>query len=151
MLQSRVVQVKPRCQRGTRYSNKDGHVADTTPPPADGDITNAQENWESRYLGLQKVIAKRDTDLNTKQAELDALRAEHEAANTELAERRQRDVDTSEEDAARQQFEQLRERFDPAPTPIGNSPARDWLSGSEDAGYAQRERSGDSSTSWPTS
>jgi hypothetical protein len=109
-----------------------------------GDITNApQENWEQRYLGLQKVVAKRDEALNTKQAELDALRAEHEAATTRLNDYAQRDVDASEEEQARQQYELLRERFEETPTPVGNNqarPAQGWEDATER--YAERERTG---------
>jgi hypothetical protein len=142
------VQVKPRSQRGTRYSNKDGHVPDTTPPPADGDTNTEQDNWEGRYSGLQRVLAKRDTELTTATTELGRLQAEHEQAIADLATYRQRDVDTSEEDLARQQFEQLRERFEPEPVkPIGNNPARDWTEGSGSR-YAERPRTG-TSHGWP--
>jgi hypothetical protein len=127
----------------------DGYVTDTTPSPADGDTTNTpQDNqWESRYAGLQKVVAKRDEALNTATAELDRLRAEHEAAQNELATFRQATVDASEEETARQQYEALKERFaEPNPKPIGNNPARPargWEEGSEKR-YADRERTGTS-------
>jgi hypothetical protein len=120
-------------------------VDNTTPAPDAGDIANTQENWESRYLGLQKVVAKRDADMNTRQAELDALRAEHEAAQTELNDFRQKTVDASEEEQARAQYETLRTRFEPEnPKPIGNNqarPAHGWPDASG-KGYADRDRLG---------
>ena len=135
-----------------RYGYMDGHVmpdGTTTPPPADGDINATQENWEQRYLGLQKVVAKRDADLTTRQAELDALRAEHEAATTRLSEYDQKAVDVTEEEQARQQYEALRTRFEAEPPkPIGNNAARDWAGGSGER-YAERERTGTSS-GWPS-
>lgn len=118
----------------------------TTPPPANGDTTNEQDNWQERYGGLQKVLSNRDTELTTATAELDRLRAEHEQAIADLATYRQREVDTSEEDLARQQFEALKDRFEPNPKPIGNNPARPargWEDGSEKR-YADRERTGTS-------
>jgi hypothetical protein len=121
---------------------------DTTPPPADGDTNAPQEDWQSRYTGLQKVVAKRDTDLTTATSELDRLRAEHEQTLAELGTYRQRDVDTSEEDAARQSYEALRARFEPdPPKPIGNNPSRGWEDGSG-ARYAERERTG-TGQGWP--
>jgi chromosome segregation ATPase len=123
-------------------------VPNTTPATTNDDTT---ENWEQRYAGLQKVLAKRDTELTTAQAALDALRAEHEQADADLATYRQRDVDASEEEQARTQYEALRERFEAEPpTPVGNNqqrPARGWEDGSESA-YAERERAG-TSMGWP--
>jgi hypothetical protein len=110
-------------------------VPDTTPIPANGEQT-PEENWEQRYAGLQKVIAKRDGALADRQRALDALQAEHVAALLELADFRQKAVDASEDEAARQQYEQLRERFEPAPpTPLGANPPRDWTD------HADRQRS----------
>src|SRR5690348_7092357 len=109
---------------------KDGHAMPdgTTTPPVSTDDNSPSDDWASRYVGLQKVLAKRDTDLNTRQAELDALRAEHEAAMAELREHRQKAVDASEEAQALAQYETLRERFEPAPpTPIGNNPKGEWF------------------------
>jgi hypothetical protein len=124
-------------------------VPDTTPPPADGDDNTPQENWEGRYAGLQKVLSKRDTELTTATTELDRLKAEHEQAIAELGTYRQRDVDASEEDLARQQYDALRARFEPdPPTPIGNNPQRrGWEDGSGNS-YAERERTG-TGTGWP--
>lgn len=111
-------------------------MSDTTPVPSQVDGPQAQEstqeNWEQRYVGLQKVLAKRDTDLTDRQAALDALRAEKEAADLELAEYRQARVDASEKEAARTQYEQLRERFaaeERPPAPISNAAPRpnDWF------------------------
>jgi hypothetical protein len=125
-------------------------VNDTTPPANSGNA-NTQDNWESRYSGLQKVLSKRDTELTTATSELDRLREEHAKLAEELDTYRQRDVDASEEEVARQQYEALRERFgtEETPRPVGNNPTRsnvgmgdDWLSGS-DGGYASRERTGD--------
>ena len=125
-------------------------MPDTTPPAESGDITDApQDNWEARYGGLQKVLAKRDTELTTATDELGRLRAEHEQAIADLATYRQRDVDASEDEQARQTYEQLRERFEAEPPkPIGNNPARGWADGS-DSRYADRERTGTGS-GWPT-
>lgn len=124
-------------------------MPDTTPTPDTGDNTNAPEdNWESRYGGLQKVLSKRDTELTTATSELGRLRAEHEQALADLNTYRQRDVDTSEDDNARQQFEQLKERFEPTPKPVGNNPQRGWEDGSAER-YASRERTGTDS-GWPT-
>jgi hypothetical protein len=132
-------------------------VTDTTPSPDSGDITNAQENWEGRYAGLQKVLAKRDTELTTANTSLDALRTEHEQALADLATYRQRDVDASEEEQARAQYESLKARFgaEETHTPVGNNAARgnapaaenDWLSGNP-SGYQSRERTGTGS-GWP--
>jgi hypothetical protein len=112
-------------------------VPDTTPTP---DAPTEQENWQQRYIGLQKVVASRDTALNTSTAALDALQAEHEAALTELATYRQKAVDAGEEAAALAQYEALQARFEPpAPKPIRNNPARngaasdDWLAPRERA------------------
>ena len=129
----------------------DGHVPNTTPAP-EGDQTIAeQENWQERYTGLQKVVAKRDEALHTTTAALDALKAEHEAALAELNDHRQKQVDASEEETARQTYDQLRERFEPPPpTPPGSNPARggDWTAPSGTK-YAERERTGTGS-GWPT-
>lgn len=117
---------------------------DTTPPANSGDTSTPSDNWEQRYKGLQKVVATRDADLHTKDAELAALREENEATKAALDTYRQRDVDTSEEEAARQQYEALRARFEQEPPrPIGNNPARDWTDGNGRR-YADRERAGDS-------
>jgi hypothetical protein len=124
-------------------------VDDTTPSPADGDITNPQDtSWESRYTGLQKVLSKRDGELTSATTELGQLKDEHAKTIAELDTYRQRDVDASEEDIARQQFEALKERFDPPPKPIGNNPQRDWAEGSGSR-YADRPRAG-TSQGWPT-
>jgi hypothetical protein len=126
---------------------KDGHVTDTTPSPDSGDSNTPQDNWEGRYAGLQKVLAKRDTELSTATAELDRLRTEHEQALTDLATYRQRDVDASEEEQARQQYEQLRERFEEAPpTPVGNNQQRTPASCADasDRSFIDRERTGTS-------
>jgi hypothetical protein len=124
---------------------------DTTPAPEGDQSIAPQENWEQRYLGLQKVLAQRDTALHTSTADLDALRAEHEAATAELAEHRQKVTDANEEETARQQYDQLRERFEPnPPTPMGSNPAvigADWTSAG--GKYAERERTG-TGTGWPT-
>jgi hypothetical protein len=125
-------------------------VPDTTPPPADGDITNPQDtSWESRYTGLQKVLSKRDSELTSATTELGKLQDEHGKTLADLDTYRQRDVDASEEDIARQQFEALRARFEPEPPkPIGNNPARrGWEEGSGER-YAERERTG-TSQGWP--
>ncbi len=104
-------------------------MPDTTPiPSTDGTpeaADDAAENWSERYVGLQKVVAKRDSDLTATRAELDSLRAEKEAADLELAAFRQTTVDASEAEAAEAQYEQLRERFEPRPPmPISNAAAR---------------------------
>lgn len=124
---------------------------DTTTPPADGgDNQQPQDNWEGRYSGLQKVLAKRDTELATANASLGSLQEERDAALAELATYRQREVDASEEETARQQYEALRDRFEPAPPkPIGNNPSADWLSSAGAPNpYQTRERSGTGS-GWP--
>jgi Skp family chaperone for outer membrane proteins len=128
-------------------------MPETSTPPANSGDTNApQENWEQRYLGLQKVVAKRDAELNTRQAELDALRAEHEAATNRLNDYAQRDVDATEEEQARQQYEALRERFEAEPpTPVGNNQQRtprDWTDQNERADYIERVREG-TGMGWP--
>lgn len=105
-------------------------MPDTTTTPET--TTDAQDNWEQRYVGLQKVVAKRDTDLTAANVALDSLRAENEAANVELLDYRQKAVDESEDEAARTQYDQLRARFDPAPKPVGNNPARPhWTDGGD--------------------
>ena len=104
-------------------------MPNTTPTPEQPDTQPAaeqQENWPARYAGIQRVVALRDTALVTTQTELNALKAEHETAIAELATYRQRDVDTSEEEAALASYEALKERFSPTPRPIGNNKARDW-------------------------
>jgi hypothetical protein len=103
-------------------------VPETTTPSVDTTADNpTSENWEARYAGLQRVIAKRDESLHTATSELDALKAEKEALLTEVSDYRQSRVDADEEEKARIQYEALRERFEPAPPkPIGNNPARDW-------------------------
>lgn len=117
---------------------------DMTPSSDDSGDTNDADNWQGRYAGLQKVLAKRDSELSTANASLDQLRKESEQALADLDTYRQRDVDTSEEDLARQQFEALRTRFEaPAPTPIGNNAARDWTD-SQSERYGDRERTGTS-------
>ncbi len=108
---------------------------DTTPPANSGDNQQPQpDNWEGRYAGLQKVLAKRDTDLTTATTELDRLRRrENTKAQAELDTYRQRDVDAGEEEQARQSYEALRARFEPEPPrPVGNNPARSWADGSGD-------------------
>jgi len=117
------------------------------------DNTNDSSNWEQRYKGLQKVVSTRDEALNTLEADRDRLAAEHAASIAELETYRQRDVDNSEEEAARQNYEQLRQRFEPEnPRPISVNPSRVDKAGWEDAvgnPYSQRERKGTSS-GWPT-
>ena len=129
---------------------------DTTPPATSGDINQPQDNWEGRYAGLQKVLAKRDTELITATTELGRLQEEHAKTLAELDTYRQRDVDASEEEYARQQYETLRARFgdEESPRPVGNNPQRgnaptgdDWLS-TEPSAYKARERSGTGS-GWP--
>ena len=128
----------------------------TTPAPQSGDTNTTQDNWEQRYGGLQKVLAKRDTELTTATAALGSLQEEHAQTLAELDTYRQRDVDASEEETARQQYEALRARFgdEESPRPLGNNVARgnagsgdDWLSAG--GGYPTRERTG-TSTGWPT-
>jgi hypothetical protein len=130
----------------------DGHVPDDTTPAPEGDQNQApQENWQERYTGLQKIVAKRDEALHTTTATLDALRAEHEAALAELSEHRQKQVDASEEETARHQYDQLKARFEaPPPVPAGTNAPRggDWTA-PEGSKYATRERTG-TSTGWPT-
>ncbi len=123
---------------------------DTTPTPDSGEITDQQDTtWESRYQGLQKVLSKRDGELSTATTELGQLKEERAKTIAELETYRQRDVDASEEDVARQQFDALRARFEPEPPkPVGNNPARGWEAGSESR-YAERERTG-TGTGWPT-
>jgi septal ring factor EnvC (AmiA/AmiB activator) len=120
-------------------------VTNTTPSPDAGDTSNEpQDNWEGRYAGLQKVLAKRDSELTTTAAELDNLRKEREQAQAELDTYRQRTVDASEEEQARQSYEALRARFEQAPpTPVGNNPARSWADGSGDTNWRGRSHDGD--------
>ncbi len=100
----------------------------TTPVEQKTDTTSHTGDWEQRYIGLQKVVEKRDAELAKRQAALDALKAEHEAATSQLNEYRQKDVDTSEEAAALAQYEQLRERFEsPPPVPVSNAAPREWF------------------------
>ncbi len=116
---------------------------DTTPPANSGDNQTPQDDWQSRYAGLQKVVAKRDTELTTANASLDQLRKEHEQALADLNTYRQRDVDASEEEQAKAQYESLRARFEaPPPTPIGNNPkGTSWTDGREDdANWRDRDR-----------
>ena len=121
---------------------------DTTPSPDSGDITTTSDDWQSRYVGLQKVVAKRDTELTTTQAELEQLRKEREQAQAELDTYRQRDVDASEEEQARQQYEALRTRFEEGPPkPVGNNaqrPAKGWEDGS-DTSWTTRGHNGNGS------
>lgn len=123
----------------------------TTPAPDSGEATeDATDNWEGRYAGLQKVLSKRDTELGTANAELDRLRAEHEQAIADLATYRQREVDASEEDLARQQYEDLKQRFEPEPPkPVGNNPQGGWMDAARSE-YAERSREGTGSEGWPT-
>jgi hypothetical protein len=118
---------------------------DTTPSTPDN---NPTDNWQQRYTGLQKVVATRDADLHTANAALDTLRLEHEQALARIAEYDQQAVDASEEEQARQTYEQLRERFETAPpTPIGNNPARPtngWADDDDGPTWGGRERVGDS-------
>ncbi len=117
---------------------------DMTPSSDDsGDITNDADNWQGRYAGLQKVLSKRDTELTTATTSLDQLRKEHEQALADLNTYRQRDVDASEEEQAKAQYESLRARFEaPPPTPIGNNPkGTSWTDGREDdANWRDRDR-----------
>jgi hypothetical protein len=77
------------------------------------------------------------------------LQQEHEQTLAELATYRQRDVDASEEERARQQYEDLRKRFEPEPpTPIANQQARGWEEGSATP-FGARERTG-TGGGWPT-
>jgi hypothetical protein len=110
-------------------------VSDTTTPPGEsGENQTPQDDWQSRYAGLQKVLSKRDTELTTANASLDQLRKEHEQAVADLATYRQRDVDASEEDDARRQYESLRARFEEAPPkPVGNNPTGGWTDARGDA------------------
>lgn len=128
----------------------------TTPPATSGDNQDASDNWEARYRGLQKVLAGRDTELTAANASLGTLQEEHAKTLAELDTYRQRDVDASEEENARQQYETLRARFgdEESPRPVGNNPQRgnaptgdDWLS-TEPSAYKARERSGTES-GWP--
>ena len=118
---------------------------DTTPAENGGGEPNdaPQDNWEQRYSGLQRVLAKRDEALATATADLDSLRATHDAAIAELETFRQRDAEANEEATARQTYEQLRERFEMQsvnPVPVGSNPQRDWVDVRGD--YAERERTG---------
>jgi len=121
---------------------------DTTPTPnvpdAQEPATSPGENWEQRYIGLQKIVAKRDEALHTTSAALDALQAEHEAAVAKLGEYAQKDVDESEETASRATYEALKERFQEVPRPIGNQPMRDWTN------PAKREVQPERSEGFPT-
>jgi len=102
----------------------------TTPSAVTADeATASQDNdWAARYTGLQKVIAKRDTELHTAREQFDSLRAEHEALLSELNEYRQSKVDAEEEEQARKQYDALRARFEPEPpTPIANNPRGEWF------------------------
>lgn len=100
----------------------------------------AEDDWASRYTGLQRVLAKRDAELHTAQEAIDALKAEHEAALTELATHRQKAVDATEEENARAQFELLKERFEHTPKPIGNKPSRHGAAGWLDQPAPQPKR-----------
>jgi hypothetical protein len=116
----------------------------TTPAPGSGETNGTQDNWEQRYSGLQRVLAKRDETLAALTADLDRLKAEHAANDAELADFRQKTVDASEEEAARQTYEALRERFErEPPKPSGRNPPRvpEWTDVREDT-YAGRPRNG---------
>lgn len=108
-------------------------MSDTTPIPTTGDQTNAnadQDNeWSKRYQGLQRVLAQRDEALAASTADLDRLRQEHEQATAELTAFRDKEASANEEENARQQYEALRERFEPKPPakPLGNNPVREWF------------------------
>jgi len=128
-------------------------VSDTTPTPNVPDTTEPAtspgENWEQRYIGLQKIVAKRDEALHTSGAALDALRAEHEAAVTKLSEYAQRDVDESEEATALATYESLKERFSPV-RPHGNNPARTQGGAGDWTNPAKREAQPERSEGFPT-
>ena len=119
-------------------------MSDTTPPADGGNITEPQDNWAARYVGLQKVVATRDADLHTANGQLDSLRKEHEQALARIAEYDQQAVDASEEEQAKAQYEALKTRFeqDP-PKPVGNNPQRTWADGSDDdSSWGGRDRLG---------
>lgn len=119
-------------------------MEDTTPSPDAGDTSSEQDNWQGRYAGLQKVVAKRDTELTTATTELDRLREENAKALADLGTYRQRDVDASEDEQARQSYEALRARFEPEPPkPVGNNPAKTWADGSGDTNWRGRPHDGD--------
>jgi hypothetical protein len=126
-------------------------VDDTNPAPASGDATEGSQENDAAYRGLQKVLSKRDADLATALNAYEALKAEHEAATTELTTFRERDAQANEEEQARQTYEQLRQRFDsPPPVPAGNNPAVIGATWADSGGkYAERERTG-TGTGWPT-
>ena len=123
-------------------------MSDTNPAPGDGDTTTDSQENDAAYRGLQKVLAKRDTDLATSMSAYEALKAEHDATTAELTTYRERDAAANAEETARQTYEDLKARFEaPPPVPVGSNPARDWTTTTGE--YASRERRG-TSQGWPT-
>lgn len=123
-----------------------------TPSPEGGDSNQPQDQWEVRYTGLQKVVAKRDADLTAANEAYATLQAQHAAAAAELETFRQRDAAANEEANARQTYDQLRARFEKAPpVPAGSNPQRtpaSWVDADAVASFGQRPRTGTDS-GWP--
>ena len=131
-------------QDGNRPPSERDHVTDTT-IPADQSDAGTEDNWQARYVGLQKVLSTRDAELAAErkraQEAQDALDAQS-TDMTELEEFRQARQAAESEQAERAQYETLKAKFEQAPpTPLkhGGSGDRVWAGADYPAAKA-RER-----------
>jgi len=113
----------------------------TTGSGASGDAEPTQD-YRAKYDGLMSAFSKRTNEFTAREQSWQTERAEYEARLAKLAEYEARDAEATEEQNMEEEYERLRERFDPDPTPLRHNESR--TSGT------RREPKRDHTAPWPT-
>jgi len=117
-------------------------VSDTTTPAATDSGDAGNQDWASKYNGLQRVLNRRHDELTTSQRELEQARQRSVELEQELAAYRAREAEQREEEQARAHYEALRGRFEDAPPTPRSQNARREQSGRDDFDLDQFKSSG---------
>jgi septal ring factor EnvC (AmiA/AmiB activator) len=100
-------------------------VATDTTTPGTGQAEQG-DNWEQRYLGLQRVLSKKDLELAEARGNLNTRQAQVESDLAELREIRAARAAENEEQAAqeRAEFAEFQRRNAEPPMPLQHSDLR---------------------------
>jgi predicted nuclease with TOPRIM domain len=100
-------------------------VADTATPSGQADEGTQNEDWQSRYVGLQRVLSRKEAELAEARQAAEGRQGMVESDRAELAAVRAERAAADEERRAEQEYEALRGRFEPDPgTPMQHSESR---------------------------
>jgi hypothetical protein len=113
----------------------------TTGSDASGSAEPTIDSYVQKYNGLQSAFQRKVNEWTRQEQAWQSERSEYEAKLAKLAEYEARDAEAAEEATLEAEFERLRERFDPEPTPLRHNESRS---------SGPREPKRDHTAPWPT-